>query len=537
MDRVPQFDAFISYSSKDHAIALKLAEALARDDVDVFLDSWYLQPGQSIPKVLLAALRKSRTVVACMTPSYFASTWAEFEVSWNFVEVHLARAGAPVPLVPVKLLECEPEGELRNLRWLDLTGDRWDAGYRALVAGLRAVETIVLDAHPVASPGDSREVADFVVRKLQRVFHYPEERTAAIALVLDELVQNAVQHGGKPEQDVRVSGRLEADRLRLEIADRGGGFDLRATLRAAKARLAQDPCMDAGRGLLMVDRVCDELSSAVTRGRHVVTAVIGRSPSRASASRLEEALAPDGPGVSTFVEWRERYVYVRVRMRRVDHADAYQFKLRLANALETVLELPGDAPRRLIIDVSSIEYLGSAALRELALLQKQARAAGIAPVDLVGVGPLLAEVLMISGYARIFRVFARPHEALGRPDQLDYTKSPEVRVGAIYALERIARDSERDHWPIMEGTNLSQAHLEGANLSQAQLEGAYLGGTHLEGANFSSAYLEGADLSRVHLARANLTYAIGLTKQQIESAITDENTKLPYYLAPSARPT
>jgi hypothetical protein len=26
----------------------------------------------------------------------------------------------------------------------------------------------------------------------------------------------------------------------------------------------------------------------------------------------------------------------------------------------------------------------------------------------------------------------------------------EVRLGAIYALERIARDSERDHWPIME---------------------------------------------------------------------------------------
>jgi hypothetical protein len=30
-------------------------------------------------------------------------------------------------------------------------------------------------------------------------------------------------------------------------------------------------------------------------------------------------------------------------------------------------------------------------------------------------------------------------------DQLDYRKSLEVRLGAIYALERIARDSERDH--------------------------------------------------------------------------------------------
>jgi hypothetical protein len=39
--------------------------------------------------------------------------------------------------------------------------------------------------------------------------------------------------------------------------------------------------------------------------------------------------------------------------------------------------------------------------------------------------------------------FTRAIEQLGS-DQL------EVRLGAIYALERIARDSERDHWPIME---------------------------------------------------------------------------------------
>ena len=30
------------------------------------------------------------------------------------------------------------------------------------------------------------------------------------------------------------------------------------------------------------------------------------------------------------------------------------------------------------------------------------------------------------------------------------SKQLEVRLGAIYALERIARDSEKDHWPIME---------------------------------------------------------------------------------------
>ena len=40
--------------------------------------------------------------------------------------------------------------------------------------------------------------------------------------------------------------------------------------------------------------------------------------------------------------------------------------------------------------------------------------------------------------------FTRAIEQLGNRDSL------EVRLGGIYALERIARDSEKDHWPIME---------------------------------------------------------------------------------------
>jgi hypothetical protein len=39
----------------------------------------------------------------------------------------------------------------------------------------------------------------------------------------------------------------------------------------------------------------------------------------------------------------------------------------------------------------------------------------------------------------------------GKREQFTRTEpNLEVRLGAIYALERIARDSERDHWPIME---------------------------------------------------------------------------------------
>jgi hypothetical protein len=231
----------------------------------------------------------------------------------------------------------------------------------------------------------------------------------------------------------------------------------------------------------------------------------------------------------------------------------------------------------------------------------------------------------------------------------------EVRLGGIYALERIARDSAKDHGPIMEvltayvrenapwprentsqalkkrpwtkkglplmhnlvseegelrlqpdtdiqailtvigrlgsaygkgqaqrldlrktdlegadlrEAHLEKAHLEQANLSRSRLEGAKLGGTrldlalligaHLERALLNEAYLEraalvevrldgavlrgahlkgttfiGAHLKGANLAGTDLRQAQGLTKEQIESAIIDKNTKLPDNLKPA----
>lgn len=167
----------------------------------------------------------------------------------------------------------------------------------------------------------------------------------------------------------------------------------------------------------------------------------------------------------------------------------------------------------------------------------------------------------------------------------------EVRLGGIYALERLARESERDHGPITEvlaafarehaawsdgetaparlsadvqailsvlsrrhipfdrpgthldlhGTALARAYLpyaqlEGAWLYESNLEGAMLQGANLRGAwcwksSFAGAILEGA-----HLEGADLTGAAGLTLEQIQSAYRDETTKLPAHLQSEVAP-
>ena len=69
-------------------------------------------------------------------------------------------------------------------------------------------------------------------------------------LVLSELVSNAVQHG-RPDRDGRleVCWTLEHDRLVLEVTDHGS-----TSMPAARP---QDLDADRGRGLVIVEEVCD----------------------------------------------------------------------------------------------------------------------------------------------------------------------------------------------------------------------------------------------------------------------------------------
>ena len=142
--------------------------------------------------------------------------------------------------------------------------------------------------------------------------------------------------------------------------------------------------------------------------------------------------------------------------------------------------------------------------------------------------------------------FAKAVEQLGN-------STIDVRIGAIYSLERIAKDSPKDHWTTMEvltafvrnksklpedwKSNLKQqlpevtADVQAAltvlgrrevkndplgnqlSLSRMNLSFTDLEGTDFKGANFSNADLEGADLSG-----ADLSNTTGITTEQIKQA-------------------
>jgi hypothetical protein len=169
----------------------------------------------------------------------------------------------------------------------------------------------------------------------------------------------------------------------------------------------------------------------------------------------------------------------------------------------------------------------------------------------------------LSGQGQVTDRYSKGIELLGSP-------GIDLRIGGIYALERIAADSSRDHSTIMEvlagfvrehsheqwppptgdepGTGAASrgtrpdvqvaatviarrdprwdrlpVNLQDANLVGVTLNDAHLGGARLEGANLRYANLMGANLAGANLGEADLHEAV-LERADLHGALLDNAT-------------
>lgn len=187
------------------------------------------------------------------------------------------------------------------------------------------------------------------------------------------------------------------------------------------------------------------------------------------------------------------------------------------------------------------------------------------------------QTLDLSRKGQINDRFIKAIEQLGAVDQ-GGKKKLEVRLGGIYALEQIAKDSPDDHhWPVMEvltayvrehaawreeeqipqeetlpsetqptqndrsppkpaadiqailtvvgrrTRTYGKGEVQRLHLGQTDLRGAWLPGAHLEGAFLARIHLERADLRSAHLEGVNLAHAhleeADLVKAQLQGAL------------------
>ena len=184
------------------------------------------------------------------------------------------------------------------------------------------------------------------------------------------------------------------------------------------------------------------------------------------------------------------------------------------------------------------------------------------------------ETVRVAEEGQITERFTRAIDQLGQEGEGKMA----IRLGGIYALERIARDSEKDHGPIMEvltayvrekaprqeedipkeaekpptdiqailtvigrrettdnnrgndRLDLSGTRLVRADLTDANLSGAILVEADLRRAYLKRANLAGADLLGAKLSQALLNKAKNLTAKQVRSGADWREAYLPDHL-------
>ncbi|HEY3361485.1 MAG TPA: TIR domain-containing protein [Methanosarcina sp.] len=111
-----EYDAFLSYSSKDKTIVHALAECLKQDGLRVWLDEWAIQPGDLIPLKIHEGLEKSHILLMCMSPAYFESEWGLME--YNILIFRDPR-NKERRLIPLLIADCIRPDFIAPIAYID----------------------------------------------------------------------------------------------------------------------------------------------------------------------------------------------------------------------------------------------------------------------------------------------------------------------------------------------------------------------------------------------------------------------------------
>lgn len=112
------FDVFISYSSADREAVVAIAEWLKEKGLRVFLDRWYLTPGQPWHSHLDLQLNRCAAVAICLGPGRLGG-WQQREIG---VALDRQVSEHEFPVIPVLLPGADDPalGFLKLNTWVDL---------------------------------------------------------------------------------------------------------------------------------------------------------------------------------------------------------------------------------------------------------------------------------------------------------------------------------------------------------------------------------------------------------------------------------
>jgi hypothetical protein len=112
-------DFFISYHSADQPYAEWIAWELEDAGYTTFVQAWDIRPGQNFVHQMQQGASSCPRTIAVLTPAYFESGFTRAEWYNAFAKDPTGEAGL---LLPVRVAECDVEGLLGQIIYIDLVG-------------------------------------------------------------------------------------------------------------------------------------------------------------------------------------------------------------------------------------------------------------------------------------------------------------------------------------------------------------------------------------------------------------------------------
>jgi TIR domain len=126
-------DFFISYTQADRRWAEWIAWQLESRGITTVLQAWDFQPGGNFVADMQRAAQGTERTLVVLTDDYLKSEFCTLE--WT-AALSRGPGGESRQLVPVRIKECEPDGLLRPIAYIDLVGAIASGNEEAVVAEL-----------------------------------------------------------------------------------------------------------------------------------------------------------------------------------------------------------------------------------------------------------------------------------------------------------------------------------------------------------------------------------------------------------------
>jgi hypothetical protein len=150
-------DFFISYNAADKDWAVWIAGVLEKEGFSVKIQAWDFTPGSNFVLEMNRAAAESNRTIAVVSPDYLKRS--------EFGNAEWAAAFAKDPeglkhqLVPVRVRECQIDGLLKQIVYIDLVGKTASEALESLVNGVRGRRAKPSESPPFPGADQSRHAA------------------------------------------------------------------------------------------------------------------------------------------------------------------------------------------------------------------------------------------------------------------------------------------------------------------------------------------------------------------------------------------